>query len=274
MLLLQVALIGHKRLRASTDALAQTLGCAVLAHAYAISNPPRSREMRDMAIEAFAGTQQHELNTDLAYADLMFVVGSCYVWEDNTAGALAAFDQVPDNSSRHDHVTLSQLAAQTEAATCLLLLGEPKKALDRVASLEGIPYAYNGCGTQMTVALARLGLSDVEAARRLIRDYAVEAATGKLSNQCSEGLLLLAELAHFEGDNATAIGLLAEFGIGRMPSTTQRARVLARQLGIAEQIARNEQAVFAPAHVAEHGVLGIRRMMVALHGELTRRGWD
>ena len=157
---------------------------------------------------------------------------------------------------------------------CLLLLGKPKAALDRVASLRGIPYAYFGGGTQVIGALSRLALGEIEAARRLIRSYAGEAATGRLSNQCSEALLMLAELAHVEGDDATAITLLSEFGIGRMPSTTQHARALARRLGVAKELAQNEQAVFTPESMAAHGMLGVRRTMVALRNELTRRGWE
>jgi len=227
-----------------------------------------------MAVQAFGAVQGPGLNTDLAHAALMFVVGSCLVWEDDTAGALAAFDQVPDNASRHDHLSLSGLTARSEAAMCLLLLGRPKEALDRVASLRGIPYAYFGGGTQVIGALASLALGEIEAARRLIRDYAGEAATGKLSNQCSEALLMLAELAHAEGDDARAITLISEFGIGRMPSTTQHARALARRLGVAEQLARNEQAVFTPESMAANGMLGVRRTMAALRNELIRRGWE
>ena len=261
-----------KRLRASANAHVRTLGCAVLAHAYAVSNPTRSREMRDMAVQTFATVHQPGVNTDIVHTDLMFVVGSCLEWEGDAAGALAAFDQASDIASRHDHVLFSSLMAHSEAAMCLLLLGEPKKALARVARLEGLAYALGG--NQIFVALARLELGDVEAARKLIHDHAVEAATGRLSNKCSEALVMLAKLAHAEGDDATATALLSKFGVGRLPSTTQYARYLARRLGVGDQLAQNEQKVYTPQSVAEHGVLGIRRAMTALRVELTRRGWD
>lgn len=84
---------------------------------------------------------------------------------------------------------------------------------------------------------------------------------------------MLAQLAHTEADDETAIDLLSKLGMGRTPSTIHRAKVLARQLGVAEQRARDELECMTPQHAAEHGPLGVRRAMAALHEEIGRRGW-
>lgn len=154
---------------------------------------------------------------------------------------------------------------------CLLLLGEPHKALARVSQFDAHPFVFGD--HLLVVGLARLALGDVEVARRHIRDHALEAATGKVSRQCSDSLLLLAQLAHVEGDDATAIELLLKLGICRLAPAIHYARVLAATLGVAEQRARDEQECIAPQHLAERGPLGLRRVMATLREELARRGW-
>jgi hypothetical protein len=158
-----------------------------------------------------------------------------------------------------------------EAAMCLMLLGEPKQALARAARIDGLPF---GLGDNHAVtALAHLALGHVEVATQHIRDHALEAATGKVSRQCNDSLLMLAQLAHAEGDDPTAIDVLAKAGVCRSPSTIQCARVLARKLGVAEQHARGELECMTRQSTAEHGPLGVRRAMAALHEEIRRPGW-
>jgi hypothetical protein len=152
---------------------------------------------------------------------------------------------------------------------CLLLLGEPHKALARLA-LRRAPICVRrpsaGCG----LARLRSATSKSPGATFVIMR---EAATGKVSRQCSDSLLLLAQLAHVEGDDATAIDLLSKLGICRLAPAIHYARVLAATLGVAEQRARDEQECIAPQHLAERGPLGLRRVMTTLRAELTRRGW-
>jgi hypothetical protein len=152
-----------------------------------------------------------------------------------------------------------------------LLLGEPKQALARVARSDGLPF---GLGDHQAVtALAHLALGNVEVATRHIQDHALEGATGKVNRQCNDSLLLLAQLAHTQGDDKTATDLLSKLGMCRSPSTIHFSRMLARKLGVAEQRARDERECFTPQGIAEHGPLGVRRAMAALHEEIRRRGW-
>ncbi|MCU0939538.1 MAG: hypothetical protein MUC86_10435 [Burkholderiaceae bacterium] len=163
------------------------------------------------------------------------------------------------------------LSAHDEAAMCLLLLGEPNKAPARVARIDGLAYSFGG--HHAVTALAHLALGSVEVATRHIRDHALEGASGKASRQCNDSLLLLAQLAHAEGDCTTAVDRLSKVGRCRSPSTIQCARVPARKLGVAEQHARNELECMTAQSAAEHGPLGVRRAMAALHEEIGRRGW-
>jgi hypothetical protein len=93
-----------------------------------------------------------------------------------------------------------------------------------------------------------------------------------VSRQCSDSLLL-AQLAHAEGDDTTAIDLVSKLDVCRLAPTIHCARLLALQLGVAEQRARDEQECIAPQNAAEHGPFGVRRVMATLRAELGRRGW-
>jgi predicted ATPase len=260
-----------KRLGASSDARFRTWAWIGLAYYYALSRPDRSARMRDRAFEDFARATESGLNTDMLRTSLMGLVGAARVYEGDLAAALEAFDHLPDTASQHGHVTTSQLSMHAAAAVCLLLLGEPKQALARVSRIDG--FAFAGGDDQVVTAFAQLALGDIEGAKHLIRLHALEAATGRVSRQCSDSLLLLAQLAHVEGDDATAVDLLSNLGICRPAPLVRYARVLAATLGVAEQRARDEQECIAPQNAAEHGPLGLRRVMATLRAELARRGW-
>ena len=103
--------------------------------------------------------------------------------------------------------------------------------------------------------------------------HAEAAGSAQKSRQCSDTLLLLAQLADTEGDDTTAIDLLSKLGMCRSPSTNHCARMLARVLGVAEQRARDEHACSTLQSFAEHDPLGVRRAMAALHAEIKRRDW-
>jgi hypothetical protein len=84
------------------------------------------------------------------------------------------------------------------AAGVHLLLVEPGKTLDRLEAFEEEDaYQYEVDGIQ---ALAHFALDDLDTARTLIRAHASEALGGRLSQQVNYTVLLLAALAHREGD--------------------------------------------------------------------------
>jgi hypothetical protein len=238
---------------------------------HAMTNPGKAREWHNRAQAALASVEEAGPYADGVRAAVAWSGGVLHLYEDDPAAALDAFDRAVDLWRLHDRLTGSELHVHTEAAMCLLLLGQPKQALARAARTDGLPF---GLGDNHAVtALAHLALSHVEVATQHILDHALEAATGKVGRKCSDSLLMLAHLAHAEGDDPTAIDLLAKAGMCRQPSTIQCARVLARTLGRAEQHARDELECMTPQSTAEHGPLGVRRAMAALHEEIRRRGW-
>ena len=260
-----------KRLAASDDAHLQAVGYGWLAYMHGTTSPAKAREWRDRSLAALAALAETGQNADQLRSNLMWLLGVTHVHVGDLAAALVSFDQACDMASGQDRVTTIGLGANADAAMCLLLLGDPTKALARIARVDGFPYVLGRI--QSVTALAHLALGSVEIARQHIRDHAFEAATGRQSRQCSDTLLLLAQLAHKEGDDRSAVDLLSKLGMCRSPSTNHGARMLARELGVAEQRARDEQECTTLRSFAEHGPLGVRRAMAALNQEIKRRGW-
>ncbi len=162
--------------------------------------------------------------------------------------------------------TMGRIEVSNVAATCLVMTGRPHDALDTVAWLEGLetPY-YDGSEIR---AIAHLRLGDIDAAIDHIHPHAVRAATGRLPHESDESVALLAGLARAEGDDELARELLMCVGLGRQPSTGSYAISLARELGIADEVAAHRvqmaYEVAGPASVSR----------VALRAELDRRGWS
>ena len=84
--------------------------------------------------------------------------------------------------------------------------------------------------------------------------------------------LVLAALAHAEGDSPHAIELLSGSGIGRSPSTIAYARDLARRLDIVAQHAAMEQ-IWRSGTDQTAGIRGRDTAMRTLRGEVARRSW-
>ena len=84
-------------------------------------------------------------------------------------------------------------------------------------------------------------------------------------------MLLLAALAHHDGDDIAARDYLRVAGIGRQPGTIAFGRHLARQLGIIDEYLADVASLDEPGN--PHGGMGATRSMIALRAELTRRGW-
>jgi predicted ATPase/class 3 adenylate cyclase len=263
-----------ERLTASDDPRCRTIGYAHLGFVSAHVAPPSAGELFDQAARhlAIARAECPGLDTDIAHGFLLFMDGARLGYEGDHRAALASYDQIPDNHSRHDHVAGEDLQPHVDAAMCHLLLGEPAKALQRVAPLDGVAFAY-GEGHEVR-GPAHLALGDIDTARHHIRAHATEAATGRVSRQCNDAVLLLAGLAHAEGDDDTATDLLDQMGMGRTPATIMYANDLARRLGMADRHAANQRTHLHRRSHVEHGILGARTAMAALRAELSRRGWD
>jgi len=256
----------------SPDPRCRTMSCGVLS--LVTKSPGRAAEYleqgaRDLAV---AQSEYPGLNTDIVHGNLLVTKAFQLAFRGDYAAALAAIDEHPDNLARHDHVSGMDVGPNSQAAMCHLLLGEPTKALDRLEPFTRVSYPY-GDHDEIR-ALAYLALGDLAAAREHARAHALEAATGRLSRQCNDAVLVLAALAHAEGDNEAAADLLLHMGVGRTPSTFWYATDLGEQVGVSDQYTKHIQLVRDPVNQAEHGFSGARTGMNTLRAEVARRGWS
>jgi predicted ATPase len=262
------------QLRSSSDPTLRVFGCAYLAFMRCLNDPVTAQEHLVETAEHLAPAlaERPGLNTDIAHGVYRAVEGTLSGYAGDYVGALASFDDMPDTLSRHGHLTTTPMTVGPQAAAYHILLGEPTAGLERLAPLSGVGYAYGAL--HEIDALAHFASGDIDTARHHVRIHATEAATGRLSRQCNDAVMLLAELALVEGDRVRAVSLLADMGIGRSPGTIVYAGDLAQRLGISDEYAIRRQTFNDPDRLAEHGPLGSHTAMRALHAELTRRGWD
>ncbi len=162
------------------------------------------------------------------------------------------------------------LDMQVNSAMAEVIVGRPDDALTTIAGLDDCDLPYMD-GTDVR-ALAHLALGDLDTATDHIRQHAKRAATGRFSRESNDAMLLLAALAHYQGDDDAARQFMLDAGSGRTPATNGFARHLAVQLDIADKHAAAMHELLQPGN--PHGPLGATRSLRALRTELTRRGWD
>ena len=113
-------------------------------------------------------------------------------------------------------------------AMCHLLLGDVGRTFALIDWVDTYPNLFGKL--REIRALAHLALGEVDIATRHIRDHCLEAITGRVPASCNDSVLLLAALAHAEGDKQRANELLIRMGLGQSPATTAYARNLAYRL--------------------------------------------
>lgn len=91
-----------------------------------------------------------------------------------------------------------------------------------------------------------------------------------VSREACDSVLLLAALAHTEGDDDTARRLLTGMGLGRQPATIGYSLHLAKLLGVEDPRTRVSSQV-DPTN--SDGVLDAKLGLRTLRAELARRGW-
>jgi predicted ATPase len=263
-----------EQLRSSTDPALRGFGCGYLAFGFSLIEQETARGYLVEAAEqlALAQVDRPGLNTDIASGMYRGVEGVLLGYAGDYVQALASIDEMPDTLARHDHLSTSPTGLLPQAAAYHILLGQPAAGLERLTPLSDVGYAYGAL--HEIVALAHFASNDIDAARHDVRVHATEAATGRLSRQCNDAVMLLAELALAEGEPEAAVRLIADMGFGRSPGTIAYANDLAQRLGIADEFATRQQTLRDPGRLAEHGVLGSLTAMRALRAELARRGWD
>ena len=122
--------------------------------------------------------------------------------------------------------------------------------------------------------LAHLELGDVDAAIQHLRIHAARGQTGRYSGEGNDSVLLLAALAHAEGDLATARTLLLQSWFCRTDATIIFSHELARRLEIADEHERRQHRAVTFGSRSPEGINGQHLAMTALRAELARRGWD
>ena len=169
------------------------------------------------------------------------------------------------------HTIVTIRGTNLEAA-CQILLGEPAKALETISTLDEFDLTF--LNNDEIRALAYLKMDEVVQAERIIRSHALRAATGRISGEACDSALLLAGLAHAEGDDVTAVALLLHMGIGHRPATRMFSSHLAARLGVTAEHDEGQRRAFGYDLHSEPGPLGAHLAMTALRQELIRRGWN
>ena len=168
--------------------------------------------------------------------------------------------------------TYLQLDATAVMSVCQILAGQPDAALRTVAALPeyDLPY-YDGTELRALVSLSR---GDLDEARDHISRYAARAATGRLTSESADAVLLLAALAHAECDDGTAVALLGQMGLGRQLATIGYGLYLANRLGVADDYQAMLLLSLGYQADSEQGTAGSKLSMAALVGDMVRRGWQ
>ena len=231
-------------------------------HAKAAADLALAREsVPGSAAEAAAATFLFARSVHMAYA------------RDYRSALQLLVEGSPDLDAQH-HVSTFDLTLRFDAALYQILVGEPEAALRTLESLDLAQFAYAYGDHHDYRALAHLALGEHERAIEHLRANAALAATGLRPRQSNDSVLVLAALAHTEGDDDRARELLLDMGMGQTCATVAYSRELAERLGVGDEFRNREWFVTTPEGRAEHGVLGSTSAARTLRNELGRRGWS
>jgi hypothetical protein len=117
-------------------------------------------------------------------------------------------------------------------------------------------------------------MCDLAAAADLIRAHARRGLSGRLPGEVCDSALLLAALAHAEGDDDVCRELLLRMGMGLEPATVVYSGYLAAQVGVASEHAEQQRRALTYGVSSAEGLSGSRVAEAAVRRELTRRGWS
>ncbi|MFT7583515.1 MAG: putative ATPase/class 3 adenylate cyclase [Myxococcota bacterium] len=162
----------------------------------------------------------------------------------------------------------SEMSAQSwmNEGVHALLAGDPHTALQSATHYSD---ARPGLGTGDELkALAYVALGELNEALNATRAYAHAAASGRVVQQPTDALLLLAVLADAEGDRDNARDLVLNMGRCRASQTINYALHVADQLGVSAEYQASQSAITS-TDIKPRAVQDLQ----TLKSEMTRRGW-
>ena len=183
---------------------------------------------------------------------------------------LASSSSTPVDLDAWNYVSLEH---STILAMCLVLIGEPARALDVVSRRDAYALDYQD-GSEIRRARAprarRAWIRPAVPSRRTRR----RAATGRDIAESDDSLVLLAALAYDEGDDQIARDLLSSMGLERQPATIAFAGHLANRLGMLDELQEQRRRTRVLMLTEDQRIAASQRSLAALRAELARRGWS
>jgi hypothetical protein len=173
--------------------------------------------------------------------------------------------------ARHGLLLDRRDRATKHAAVCQILTGRPTESLHTIEWVE--QFDFVGSNTDDVRALSHIALGDLPRAEHHVRVHAARALTGRLIGEACDSALLLAALAHADGDDDVARHLLLHMGMGQEPATIVYSAHLAAQLDVSDQHSERQQLAIGYHMTSPEGPSGSRVAVTALRQELHRRGW-
>ena len=212
-----------------------------------------------------------ELNSELADLWLASVTATQAGYAGDLAKASNLAIDVRQRETANDYVTFLSVRSLAMSAAAQIIAGDIDDAIVTVDQLSDLNSAI-GVGDDFRV-FAHLSRGESKAAADLARLHAHRGASGQVSRECNDSVLLLAALAHGEGEVRRAKDLLMCAGVGRHIGTTILAAHLAEKLGIAGEWAASTRRAYEYTDADPEGVLGVALAMRVLLTEVERRGW-
>lgn len=250
------------------------VGLAFLGFTNHWTNPDTGAEMFRLADEVVSEALQTDpgSNTDLAILWLATARATLASHDNDIAVMLPLADYVVAAERSADYMTFLSFRGLAMSAAGRAVCGNPEQALVTLQQLMSLT-DDEAAGEDIQV-FAYLALGDIGRATEVTRHHASRAATGRLSRECSDSVVLFAALAQAEGDEETARRLLLGCGIVRQSALNIAAIDLAQRLDIARQFTKHQVDSYFLKQEDPAGVLGGTRSMAILRGELDRRGWS
>ncbi len=151
------------------------------------------------------------------------------------------------------------------AVLCSVIMGEPEGALELADRYSQSASAYM-TGDELR-AVVHLAFGDLEAATSAAKAQAHVAVSGRISQQSTDSLLVLAALALAEDDPATAQRLLLGMGTCRAVPLIVYSRYLADQLDIRAEVDAAQVTNRTRPKANTNDIETLRQ-------EMSHRGWN